>query len=686
MHPLAALTLTSPWMLMGAAAVFGPVLAHLLRRRAMHRVVFPTIRLLVEAAAEQAAPRRARRRVLLALRCLAVLLIVGAFARPVWHAAGRPAAMPGQGEVVLLLIDRSASMAMTSDGVSIDHAVRDAARRTLQALDASVDRAGVIFVDDRPRAALPELVSNPPVLVEAVDAEPVGSARADWPAALAKAAEVLHGVQAGRRRVLVFSDLQASNFADVSWDALASDADRPVDVTVVPVQAAAAENLSWGAMQWRPRRPVRGRPVSVSIELSNHAARSTVVQAGLDVDGRRVATRAVSIEAGQTRPVEFVLRFEKVGEHRVRFALGPDALAADNRSHVILQVDDALPVAVIGRSNDAGVRHLVGALRPVESATPYRVNVLPPTDVDAASLASSHFAVVADAADLTRQSMDALTAFARSGGGVLMFAGRGSKLDAPTDVPWWPQISSHHELPRRLDRGLWEAAPLDVFDAVGVEAMRRQGFHRTAPLTARHAEARHLLHFEGGTPAFSILETGQGRWASWNGSLQPVEAPWVRGGLFAAWLHATLEWLVPSPSAPFHHRVGDAVTLELADVGEGRFDAIDPKGRPTWIETEWRGGRLRVRFDRVVEPGFYAVRRDDQIVAHAAVNVDAREGHTERLDAKALQGAMISAHAESAHADGAVIAGRGQALWPTLVATALLVLLVEMTLLWRWKR
>jgi len=100
----------APWFLLGAVAVAGPVLFHLIRRSARERMPFSSLLFL-----RPTPPRATRRRklehiLLLLLRCLAVVLLAAGFARPFFPGsdASQPPAAEARQTVVLL--DTSASM------------------------------------------------------------------------------------------------------------------------------------------------------------------------------------------------------------------------------------------------------------------------------------------------------------------------------------------------------------------------------------------------------------------------------------------------------------------------------------------------------------------------------------------------------------------------------------------------
>jgi hypothetical protein len=100
----------SPWFLLGALAVGGPILFHLIRRAARERTTFSSLLFL-----RSTPPRAVRRRKLehiwlLLLRCLCLLLLAIGFARPFFAHDISPPAAATQERRLILLVDTSASM------------------------------------------------------------------------------------------------------------------------------------------------------------------------------------------------------------------------------------------------------------------------------------------------------------------------------------------------------------------------------------------------------------------------------------------------------------------------------------------------------------------------------------------------------------------------------------------------
>ena len=74
----------NPWMLLGGLGIALPILAHLLNRNEVRRTDWAAMQFLNRNVRVRSRQIRLRDLLLLFLRCLALLLLVFALARPVW--------------------------------------------------------------------------------------------------------------------------------------------------------------------------------------------------------------------------------------------------------------------------------------------------------------------------------------------------------------------------------------------------------------------------------------------------------------------------------------------------------------------------------------------------------------------------------------------------------------------------
>jgi hypothetical protein len=199
----------APWFLLGALAVAGPVLFHLIRRSARERVSFSSLLFL-----RPVPPRATRRRkiehvALMLLRCLAVLLLAIGFARPFFSKTDASPPPAEQGRQTVVLLDTSASM--RREGLWTE--ARSVAERYIKQASLA-DRVAVMTFDQQPRALVSfadwsswPLDQRAALAEERVDAVSPGWAGTHLGLALTTAAELFSDTT-GPCDVVLISDLQ----------------------------------------------------------------------------------------------------------------------------------------------------------------------------------------------------------------------------------------------------------------------------------------------------------------------------------------------------------------------------------------------------------------------------------------------------------------------------------------------
>jgi len=180
-------------------------LVHLLSRARPPVYRFSNIEFLRRVLRSTARLRRPKDWLLLALRSLALFALAAAFTAPVL--VSKSASLPGEKSTVILLVDRSASMAAREGAANrFDAACAQAARFLDQ---AKPDSANLIWIDAEPDAAFPEPGPNLAYLTNQLQqAKPrpeAGALTAAFDLALRQLAKV-----GGHRELVIISDFQAS--------------------------------------------------------------------------------------------------------------------------------------------------------------------------------------------------------------------------------------------------------------------------------------------------------------------------------------------------------------------------------------------------------------------------------------------------------------------------------------------
>ena len=139
----------APWFLLGTLAVAGPVVFHLIRRAARERLPFGSLLFL-----RPTPPRATRRRklehiLLLLLRCVALVLLAFAFARPFFPSGSAAPPSAEQGREIVILLDTSASMRRAG----LWEKARTLTEKYLDRINA-MDRVALMTFDQQPHSLI----------------------------------------------------------------------------------------------------------------------------------------------------------------------------------------------------------------------------------------------------------------------------------------------------------------------------------------------------------------------------------------------------------------------------------------------------------------------------------------------------------------------------------------------------
>ncbi len=246
-----------------------PIVIHLLFRQRARRVEIGTLHFLRVVLRDQARRRKIRRWLLLALRAAGVLLLALLFARPYWKA---PETLGSEREVVLL-IDRSASMAAGAAGASpFDKAQRQAGRAHPRPTRRVRGPPGV-FRCRRGR--------RPPVRSEIDPAIRPGLAGTDYTKALGWARDIVVASRRSKRQVFLLTDLQQCGVGPP----LAGGFPPAADVELIDVGRPLTTNLAVEDVLAEQTDLRDGKPVIVAARVFNAGvfpARDVRVRLSLD--------------------------------------------------------------------------------------------------------------------------------------------------------------------------------------------------------------------------------------------------------------------------------------------------------------------------------------------------------------------------------------------------------------------
>lgn len=471
--------LLHPFMAVGAAAAASPILIHLLSRRRFRRVRWPAMEFLLAAHSKNRRRVRMEQLILLALRCLAILLMALALARP-FVRPGVAAAILGGGartERIILLDDSLSMTCADGDATVFDRGV-DAVRRLARWIGAEAERDALsLYLFSNPAQPVVTLANcDDAALQQLLDrlAALRPTQRTGRPArAIGEVADMLRGrpTQAAAA-VYVVSDFQRSEWLP---EAAAAPGDgtppRPADndradagplapltklaetgrsvrLVLIDVSAASPGNLAVTDVRLLSPQIVAGVPTRVTVEVANYSGTD---QSGLEL-AASVADQMLppvplgTLSNGGATRETLEVAFPRVGADYVRVALvrptthderaaAINGVTLDDQRAAACRVLECVRVLVVnGDPNPDTFRDevflLTTALRPEGRAfSGNDVRVADEAELDTADLSDVHVVVLANVFRLTPTAVQSLRRYVAAGGGLLIFAGDQVDLD-----------------------------------------------------------------------------------------------------------------------------------------------------------------------------------------------------------------------------------------------------------------
>jgi hypothetical protein len=656
------MSLLSPWMLLGLAAIAVPIAVHLVDRTPREGAGFPSLMFLQRIDVPVRSRRRLRDRALLALRCAALALIALAFAGPYVPGADIAPVATTQ-RATLIALDRSYSMAYAERWDSAVAAAR-----------AALDEGG----PGEPTALLlfdtgVELVTDAAALGDLLSAARPGPRGTDLGAALEAGGRWLDTQPAAERRLVLISDLQRSGLRRDARIAMPAG----ITLDVRPVDDAGGPNAAIVHVRLGPSGEAPGR---ARLDTQLRATGSTSVEetrVTLTVDERVVEQRTVALRPGEEAHLEFEVALPTARAVAARLELSPDALVADDVHHLVLAPARPVRILLVGnpRRAPASGEYLRRALE-LASEPPVALREIGADAVRGVDL-EDFDVVVIDDIPLSEAWTSSLEVHASRGGSVLVIAGDGVRGTWPTDL-----------LPGRLGRTLDDTgsaleqipAQSEGLDLSGLSAARL--WRRRALETG---DGDHVLARAGGAALLAERELGEGRSMVLATTLAPTWSTLALEPGFVPLAHALLARLSSREPLPTSMTVGSFVDLARHARSAWAGAPIAARlagGAPVTVETP-SGAEIRVAPGRALaidEPGIHEVHAGTDTLL-VATNVDARESDLAALTPAALQARLERSESPGATAGGADTSGgpqpRGDRWWWRVLLAGTILLLIE---------
>ncbi len=651
----------SPILLGLLALALLPFVVHLLSRARPQERIFSHIRFLKMVMRQTARIKKPRDRWLLILRSFALLCLAAAFSLP--FLVGKNAALPGEEHTMILLMDRSASMAAREGAGSRLESASSLAESYLR--EVKPTQANLIWIDSQPAALFPAPGPNlDHIANELKRVQPLPEAD-NLPAAMELALQQLSFAK-GHREVVIFSDFPAA-----SWTNFQAALPPDVKATLHRVATSAPANIAVTQLLPTPKKPVIGQEIIVLVRTKNFSAEAVRSQLTVDAAGAR-QSQAIEIPSWGETETAFTIRPARAGILAISASLATDLFPADNARHAVLEVKESLLLRSDAPQDQREMQLMSKAAR-----------ALGWLEIDPTT--SNRQADFVFFSSWNDESLALITAEMAKGSTVIVRPSALCSLQALAKLCGLSQEEAIGAATLDLSQNGWKVIPNENY--VSNQLFKSGDFGNPYAGTFRERlklptswsesqNARPIARYTDGVPAAVAFQQGKSTLILWNLSLDPAKSDWCSQNSFLpAWGEFLLRHLPQSNVQEQPNISGTQLRWSSQDPSlSGSVTLLDPTQQPKdIIETTTQEGTLWTSKERS-QPGIYRWLSSQQEIHLTAVEFPESESDLRSIT---QDPAFASIQQSSNSLARQAALSRGITLWPWLALAALLFLAME---------
>jgi len=662
-----------PAFLIGLGALVVPIVVHLRHRQRKTAVPFPSLMFLKRIEFREVRRQQIHHWPLFLLRCLAIMLLVLAFARPFFRDGDVTAGFAVQGgRDVVILLDQSASMGFGDRWSRAQVAAKDIVNEL-----ATGDRAAVVLFHST-ATVMATPTTDKSLLTATIDEARPTSGSTRYGPALRAAREVVFGTERPGREVIMMSDFQRSGWTGEDLQTLPEGTSfRSVDLS------GTTSDITIGSVEVVPaNQGERTVGTIVAQVVSSDLAEPRKVRGTLEIAGRPTDAQEITVPVSGPAVLRFAPTTLTGTPLRATIRLETqDSLPGDDTYHFLAFADPA--VQVIHRlplgANPARsfFRQALGISRQPRVEVMVRTSGITAADLSRADVVLLEGVSFPGGAEGQR-----LIDFVLAGGGLVHILN-----DQVTGS--WPSSLIVAQLGEVVDRSSGEPATIGLIrrDHPVFEPFRlpRSGDFSATRIyryrTVRSDSMEVLARYDDGAAALLAGVSGLGRVLIWSSSVDNVWSDLPLQPVFLPLAHQLVLYAAGFVDQPTAYRIGDVASFDPEVTANAPVVLVSPGGE-------------RRRFDptatplsfNVQEQGFYELREaraGGRLLASAAANLALDESNLTPLDPAdlaiaagapdSLPGADEPSRAEASVQERE----REQSLWWYVLALVAIALLVE---------
>ncbi len=676
-----------PGFLFALAALAIPIIIHLFYFRRFKKVYFTNVRFLKEVKDETSSRRKLRNLLVLLARCLAVAMLVFAFAQPFIPQDVKVK----QGEnAVSVFVDNSFSMSALSEESPLLEKAKQKAKEIINAY-AVEDRFQVLTNDFDGKHQ--RLVSKEEAigLVEEIKVSPAVRSLSQ---VLTRQQQALGSGKVANKVSYVISDFQ-KNICD-----LENFKDTLTEVNLVPLQAVQEKNVSIDSAWFEAPVQMLSQPNPLVVKVRNWSAEPAEnIRLTIKYDGETKPVGEMNIPGNSTALDTLVVSIQKPGWHEAELALTDYPVQFDDHYYFSYNVAELINVLVINELTPSP--YLEAAFK---GLTFFKVKNQPAGQITYSEFPQYQLIVVNGVNSISSGLAQELRQYVNNGGNVMVFpaatANIGTYNTFLSSIPA-NELQAFEQQERSVaDVNTEEFIFKDVFEnkSANLKLPITKGNFKRGSAASRGEEK--LLTYRDGSTFLGKYKAGQGILylcaAPLNTELNNLANS---GEIFIPMLYKMA--ISSARKRPVAYTIGRDETIESDNLVKGGESVYKMRGGAAegQVSEEFIPQQRIVASkvfiglqNQIFEAGHYDLFLNaDTTLSKLSFNYDRRESDLSYSTVEELEGKAsnnISVLSKNAEANlGSVVSDRskGVLLWKWCVIIALLALAVEVLLLRFWK-
>lgn len=670
-----------PTFLFALLALAIPIIIHLFYFRRFKKVYFTNVRFLKEVKEETSARSKLRNLLVLAMRLLALFLLVLAFAQP--FIPQDVEVKTGQ-KAVSVFLDNSFSMsALSQDAALIDKA-KQRAREIVQAYNVE-DQFQVLTNDFEGRHQ--RMVSQEDAL-SLIDEIMITPSVRKLSQVLDRQKQALQTSTFENYVIYQVSDFQ-KNITDFQ-----TFTDTTFDVNLIPLQSVEERNINIDSAWFDSPVQMLNQTSPLMVKIRNLSPEDAEnIRLSINYDGQTKPVGTLSIPANSSVIDTVNFTINRTGWYAAELAITDFPVQFDDKYYVSFKVAEQVNVLVINEGTPN--RYLEAAFKGISY---FNLTSLPSQNLDYSSFSNYQLIVLNGLNAITSGFAFELQEFMKKGGNLLAFPGRNANISSyKTFLQAIPanELLAWQEVPMQVGSiNTEEFIFNDVFEnrSANLNLPLSQGNFKMTDYGSRTAEV--LMTYRDGTTFLEKFKSDKGHLYL---CAAPLEEEWnnlVRNGeIFIPMLYKMA--ISAGESRPVAYTIGQDELIESNHQGSTGDIVYKLQGGGEEFIPEQRivGSTVFLSLNNQVrEAGFYNLfLTQENILDRFAFNFDRKESVLSYYTNDALQtmlGENVSIiGTQNNEVLTAKIAERSQGivLWRWCLILALLFLAAEIILLRFWK-